>query len=220
MFVKMWMTQEVITVDQDTPILEARNLMKENCIRRLPVLKHGQLAGMVTEGDIQEAGPSDANSLNMWELNYLLAKTCVKDVMTRRADLSVISPDDAVENAALIMRERKVSGLPVMDHDQLVGIITESDLFKILLNALGVFKEGARLTLALPNEPDALAPVLGLFKKHGIHVLSTITSENHQQTVNGDDHTNVVVLRIDGYEYQPIVEDLKKNGVCILDARN
>lgn len=123
MIVKEHMSKGVITIAPDTPIMEAREKMKQNKIRRLPIVKDGRLLGIVTEGDIQEAGPSDATSLSVWELNYLLAKTTVDEVMTR--DVITTKPSDTIEDAAIMMRENKVAGLPVMDDGELVGIITE-----------------------------------------------------------------------------------------------
>lgn len=220
MFVKTWMTTDVVTVNAETPILEARALMKQHGIRRLPVLKHGRLAGIVTQGDIQEASPSDATSLSVWELNYLLAKTRVGDIMTPRAHLSTIGPDDPVEKAALLMRERKISGLPVLEDDELVGIITESDIFDLLLRVMGVRQQGTRLTLALDHPGDLLTRVLDACRAQGVKVLSVVTCDECRRALPHLEDKRVVVVRVEGYDFRDVVRALKAAGIEVLDARN
>jgi CBS domain-containing protein len=125
------MTTEVVTITPETTLPEAHRLMSEKGIRRLPVMKGGQLVGIVTRGDIREAEPSHATSLSIWELNYLLATLKIKRIMTRNP--ITISDDTTIREAALIMLENKISGLPVLnDQDKLVGIITESDIFRLV----------------------------------------------------------------------------------------
>jgi len=221
MFVKMWRTENVVTVDGDLPILEARNIMKEKRIRRLPVMNNGRLVGIVTEGDIQEASPSDATSLSIWELNYLLAKTTIQEVMAPRSDMSVVSPDDPIEKVALLMRERKISGMPVVDgEDKLLGIITESDIFSVFLYIMGVSKQGARLTLALKNEPGSLAPVMQIFKDHQVGVLSIVTCDECRNKMEELGDNSLIVVHIEGYDYTKIVQALQQAGILIMDARN
>lgn len=132
--VKEWMTSPVIHITPRTPISHAHQIMKEKGIRRLPVVEDGRLVGIVTIGDIREASPSDATTLSIWELNYLWAQLTVEKVMTRK--LMTVRPETALIDAAEIMLETKVSGLPVVDADQkLVGIITESDVFRMLVKS-------------------------------------------------------------------------------------
>ncbi len=217
MFVRMWMTTELVTVLPETPILEAQDVMKQQNVRRLPVVnKRGKLVGIVTQGDIQEAGPSDATTLSIWELNYLLARTTVGQIMTKAENLVTVSPNDSIERAALLMRKHKVGGLPVIDGSQLVGIITESDIFKILLELLGVYKKGTRLTVELEDRPGALAEVLDVLREHDANVLSIITCEECRTT---PDHA-VVVLKIDTYDWRKIVKELKDKKIKVLDAQN
>jgi CBS domain-containing protein len=130
--VSEWMTSPVISISPETPISSAHQMMKEYGIRRLPVVEHSQLVGIVTLGDIREASPSDATTLSIWELNYLWAQLTVERVMTR--NVLTIRPDASILDAAETMLNRKVSGLPVVDdHHHLVGILTESDIFKMLV---------------------------------------------------------------------------------------
>lgn len=220
MFVNMWMSTEMVTAGPDLPILDARNRMREKGVRRLPVMRKGRLVGIVTEGDILEASPSEASSLSIWELNYLLAKTTVEQVMTPRRDMSVIAPDAPIEKAAMLMRERKISGVPVLQDDELVGIITESDVFGALLSVLGVTQQGARLTLGLKNEPGALLPVLQVFKKLGVNVLSLTTCDECRHRLPQMENDSLIVLHIEGDDHKPLVQPLRKLGVRVLDARS
>jgi CBS domain-containing protein len=125
------MSKDVLTVDPKTPIAEAYRLMKERKVRRLPVVKDGRLIGIVTLGDVREASPSSATSLSIWELNYLWAQLTVDRVM--KTHVITIAPDATIMDAASLMLEHKISGLPVVDDGALVGIITESDIFRMLV---------------------------------------------------------------------------------------
>lgn len=132
--VKNWMTHDVITITPETTLPEAHKLMIDYRIRRLPVMKDGRLVGIVTRGDIRGAEASDATSLSVWELNYLLSKLKIKEIMTHHP--IVISQEATIDEAAQVMLENKISGLPVVDyHGELVGIITESDIFRIVVQA-------------------------------------------------------------------------------------
>lgn len=133
--VENWMTSPVITISPETPVTVADRFMQEKNVRRLVVVKGDEVLGLVTKGDIREAKPSDATTLSIWELNYLVAQLTVDRVMTRK--LFVVHPDDSISSAARLMLEHKISGLPVVDDaGKLVGIITESDMFRMLINSL------------------------------------------------------------------------------------
>lgn len=133
LLVKDWMTQKVITVDTRTTLPEAHKLMRINGIRRLPVVEKGKVVGIVTRSDIREASPSEATSLSVWELHYLLSKLDVGHIMTREP--IVVSPEATIKEAAKAMYENKIGGLPVVGSDgRLQGIITESDIFRILIS--------------------------------------------------------------------------------------
>jgi CBS domain-containing protein len=132
--VSEWMTSPVISVPPSTPISTAHQLMKDHGIRRLPVVDHDQVVGIITLGDVREASPSDATTLSIWEMNYLWAQLTVEKVMTRR--VITVHADDLLLDIAQIMLDKKVSGLPVVDdRGYLVGIITESDIFRMLVES-------------------------------------------------------------------------------------
>lgn len=131
--VENWMTKNVVTIGPDESVIDADEKLREYGIRRLPVVnKRGKLMGIVTKGDIREASPSDATILSIWEVNYLIAKLKVQRVMT--TDVLTIGPEENIINAAEVMMNNKVSGLPVVNaENDLLGIITESDIFRMLV---------------------------------------------------------------------------------------
>ena len=130
-FVREWMTSNPITITQQTTLPEAHRLMREHKIRRLPVVNKGKLVGIVTLGDIREARPSDATTLSVYELNYLLDQVTAKEFMTH--DPITISLNATIGEAARLMVEHKIGGLPVVEDDELVGIITETDFCRLLM---------------------------------------------------------------------------------------
>jgi acetoin utilization protein AcuB len=139
------------------PIVDALNLMKRERIRRTPVIKDGKMVGIVSDKDLLNASPSPATSLSIWEMNYLLSKILVKDVMTRK--VLTVSEDTPLEDAARIMADNKIGGLPVVRSEHVVGIITETDLFKIFLELMGARESGVRVTALIHEQRGQLARV-------------------------------------------------------------
>jgi len=132
LLVRDWMVSEVISVGPHEPMLAAHKLMREKNIRRLPVVENGRVIGIITRSDVRQAEPSSATTLNVWEMNYLLAKLQVQDVMSK--SVVTLRPDDTIRTAATLMHENRFGALPVVDgQGHLVGIITESDIFRILI---------------------------------------------------------------------------------------
>ena len=193
MLVKNRMSQPVITVDPDTPIMDALNLMKTRSIRRMPVVdKHGKLIGIVSDKDLLNAGPSDATSLSVWEINYLIGKIKVKQVMTRA--VLTVEGDTPIEEAARIMVDNKVGGLPVMAGDEIIGVITESDLFKILLELMGARETAVRLTALIPDVPGELDKLTHAIAEAGGSFISF-------GQFNGDDDDNrIVTFKVSGLD--------------------
>jgi acetoin utilization protein AcuB len=129
--VKDWMTREVLVVSPDTTVLEAGRMMVDRTIRRLPVMEGNRLAGIVTHGDVRGGRASSADAMDIWELSYLLSRLTIREIMTPNP--VTIAPDDTIGAAAQLMLEFRIGGLPVLDHQgQLVGIITESDIFRLV----------------------------------------------------------------------------------------
>lgn len=151
------MKHPVISIPPDMPIVDALNLMKRERIRRTPVVKDGKMVGIVSDKDLLNASPSPATSLSVWEMNYLLSKILVRDVMTRQ--VRTVSEDTPIEEAARIMADNKIGGLPVVRGEHVVGIITETDLFKILLELMGARESGVRVTALIHEQRGQLARV-------------------------------------------------------------
>lgn len=154
MLVRKRMSSPVITVKPETPIMEALDLMRNRNIRRMPVVRDGKMLGIVSATDLLNAAPSDVTSLSVWELNYLIGKIKVSDVMSRK--VITVGPDTPIEEAAHLMVTNKIGGLPVVDGDHLVGLITETDLFKIFLELMGAQQEGVRVTALVPDKHGEL----------------------------------------------------------------
>ncbi|RLD09454.1 MAG: hypothetical protein DRI56_04235 [Chloroflexota bacterium] len=150
------MSQPIITTTANVPIPEAHKLMREMNIRRIPVVdEKGRLIGIISDHDILNASPSPATSLSIWEMNYLINEIRVKDVMTK--DTLTIKENDTIEKAARIMADNKIGGLPVLRGDHPVGVITETDLFKIFLELMGARDPGVRITALIPEKVGELA---------------------------------------------------------------
>ncbi|PMQ00909.1 MAG: acetoin utilization protein AcuB [Dictyoglomus sp. NZ13-RE01] len=173
MLVRMRMTKNPIFVSPNTSILEAWKTMQRFQVRRLLVIEKGKLVGIVTERDLRSASPSQATSLSIFELNYLLEQLKVKDVMTPNP--ITIDADAPIEEAALIMRENKISALPVLEKGEVVGIITETDLFKAFIDMLGAGEKGLRYTLRIKNVPGEIAKIVNILWEKGINILSLVT---------------------------------------------
>lgn len=154
MLVKKRMSTPVITIEPDLPIMQALDLMKKNRIRRTPVVKNGKMVGIISERDLLNAAPSDATSLSVWELNYLLAKIKVDEIMTK--NVISVTGDTPIEEAAYLMDENRIGGLPVIENGELVGLITETDLFRIFLELMSARQAGVRVTALVQDRPGEL----------------------------------------------------------------
>ncbi|OQY33185.1 MAG: hypothetical protein B6241_08775 [Spirochaetaceae bacterium 4572_59] len=165
------MTTNPVTVHSDTPVNEARDIMKKEKIHRLPVVdKHDHLMGIVTEKDILYASPSPATSLDVYEIASLLNKLKVHSVMTK--EVISIDVETPIEDAARIMSDNNIGGLPIMEENILVGIITESDLFKVFIELFGAREKGTRLTLLMPEKHGELAAVSSAIANAGGDIIS------------------------------------------------
>ena len=157
MFVGERMSHPVISVTPETPINEALAMFKKERIRRAPVIKDGKLLGIVSERDLLNASPSPVTSLSIWEMNYLISKVTIKQVMSKK--VKTVDVDTPIEEAARIMADSKIGGLPVMQSGKLVGMITETDLFRIFLELMGAREKALRVTILVEDKPGQLAKV-------------------------------------------------------------
>lgn len=184
MLVKDRMTTKVITIAPSTSVSDALNLIRINKIRRLPVIdREGKLVGIVSEKDLLYASPSPATSLSVYEIGYLLSKLKVEEVMTRK--LIWVAPDVPLEEAALIMTQNKIGALPVVENGKLVGIITETDIFKTLLDMLAAREKGVRVTIEVPDQPGILSRLSAAIAEKGgdIIALGTFSGTDPSQAI-------------------------------------
>ena len=157
MFVGERMSHPVISVSPETPIHDALAMFKKEHIRRAPVIKDGKLVGIVTESDLHNASPSTVTSLSIWEINYLISKVTVSQVMSKK--VKTIDENTPIEEAARIMADFKIGGVPVMRSGTIAGIITETDLFKIFLELMGAREKAIRVTALVDDKPGQLVKV-------------------------------------------------------------
>jgi len=212
MLVRERMTTPVITIGPDVPIQDALQLMRKSKIRRLPVVdKNNALIGLVSEKDVLNASPSDATSLSIWEINYLLSKIETGDIMI--TNVITVSPNTPIEEAARIMADNKIGSLPVMDGVEIVGIVTETDLFKTFLELLGARQSGVRLTALVPDVPGELAALTSALRDIGgnIVALGTFLGES--------DQTRIITIKVGGIDLPTLKSAVEPFVEKITDIR-
>jgi len=208
MLVRDWMTKDPHTVPPSTPVMEAMQALREAGYRRLPVVKDGKLLGIVTDRDLKEATPSKATSLSVYELNYLLSKLTLKDVM--RTPVITIGPDEAIEQAALTMEEHRVSGLPVVDRGAVVGILTITDLLRAFVDFLGLREGGRRVTVDMADAPGSLAKAAAAAPPSNVEAIVTAGA------ADGRRH---LVFRVAGEGADGFPDRLRALGIAVVDVR-
>ncbi|CKI90692.1 CBS domain-containing protein [Streptococcus pneumoniae] len=166
MAVKDFMTRKVVYISPDTTVSHAADLMREQELHRLPVIENDQLVGLVTEGTIAQASPSKATSLSIYEMNYLLNKTKVKDVMIR--DVVTVSGYASLEDATYLMLKNKIGILPVVDNHQVYGVITDRDVFQAFLEIAGYGEEGIRVRFVTEDEVGVLGKIVSLIVEENL----------------------------------------------------
>jgi acetoin utilization protein AcuB len=207
------MSKPVITVKPEMPMPEALDLMHKEHIRRLPVVnKRGELVGIVTEADLLKASPSEATSLSIYEVTYLLGKLTIDRIMTK--NVITVTEDTPLEEAARIMADHHFSGLPVMRGKELVGLITETALFRVFLELLGARCAGVRVTVSLPDKPGELAALTAAVQQLGgnIIALGTFMAENPSQ--------GVVTFKVEGVELEQLRKTLLPLVTRLIDIRD
>ncbi|MBN2463559.1 MAG: CBS domain-containing protein [Dehalococcoidia bacterium] len=200
------MTWNVVTVSSDTPIMEARKIMDAHGIRRLPVVDRGKLVGMVSKERITRTAPSPATSLSVWEINYLLAKMTVKEVMGK--DPVTVSPDMSVEAAIAMAQKKGVGALPVLEKNKLIGIATTNDFFyKILNPVLGIGKKGNRIVISKGADIKSMQDILDALKKNGAKIMAF----HSMPPVEGKEQD--VCIHVDKDDVNQLIKDLKNKGL-------
>jgi acetoin utilization protein AcuB len=191
-------------VDEKTSIHDARKIMEAHKIRRLPVMKKDKLVGLVTMHMLLEAAPSQATSLSIHELNYLLAKLTVKDIMVKNP--YTISPDMPPEDAMQLGQEMGYGGFPVVDNGKLVGMVTESDIVRLMTRVLGVAKKGKRITIKVTAVFGNMQRIMNILDKNKIVLLSFMSFKEP------DEKEWLIILRLDCDDAGPIAKELTASG--------
>jgi acetoin utilization protein AcuB len=211
MFVGDRMTTPVISVSPDTSIHDAVALFKKEHIRRAPVVEKGKMVGIITEGDLMNASPSPVTSLSVWEMNYLLSKVTVKQVMTKK--VKTVDVTTPIEEAARIMADNKFGGMPVMRSGKVVGIITETDLFKTFLELMGARQKAIRVTASIDEKPGQLAKITKAIAAAGGNFVS------FGQFTGVDPSTKIVTFKVAGLKKEAVKKALTSVVLKFWDVR-
>ncbi len=177
MLIKDWMATTMLTVDANTSVMRALRTMKENNIRRLPVLSHGKLVGVVTDRDLKDASPSSTSDMDIHEMYYLLSEMKIKDVMSDKC--ICMQQDDTLEKAALVMLRERISGIMILDDDgSLVGLLSETDILRGFIEATGIQEGAHQYVIDMPDEPGSVTRLIDILRHEDARVLSILTSFN------------------------------------------
>jgi acetoin utilization protein AcuB len=205
------MSRPPITIGPDLPINEALAMFKKERIRRAPIIKGGKLIGIVSEKDLLNASPSPATTLSVWEMNYLLSKLTVAEVMTKH--VITITEDTPIEEAARIMADNKIGGLPVVKGTRVVGIITETNLFKMFLELMGAREKGIRVTALIEDLPGTLAKVTKAITEAGGNFIA------FGQFVGEDVNSRVITFKVKGMSADQVKKVIADHIKKIWDIR-
>ncbi len=206
------MSRHPMTVNSSTPVEQALKRMRDEKVRRFPVVDDdGNLVGIVSDKDLLYAAPSPATSLSIYELHYLYSRITISQVMTH--NVITVEENDPIEEAARIMVDNKIGGLPVMREGKLVGIITETDIFKTLMEMMGARDQGVRLTLLSPELRGQLAALTGAVAELGGNIISL-------GTFWGKDASNALItMKVTGVSKDALVEKIKPFVLELIDVR-
>jgi len=205
------MSTNVVTVTEDTRVDDARKIMEAHNIRRLPVMKKDKLVGLVTKHMLLEAAPSPATSLNIWEVHYLLAKMTVKDIMVKKP--LTIPTDMPVEEALQLGQEKGYGAFPVMEDGRLAGMVTESDIVRMMTRVLGVKEKGKRIDIRASTKFGNMRNILEILDRHKTVLLSMLTLPPEEWEKDW-----LIVLRLKSDDVGSIAEELKNAGFNVTYA--
>ncbi|MGB6066000.1 MAG: CBS and ACT domain-containing protein [Desulfomonilaceae bacterium] len=206
MLVKYWMRRDVVTVDIDDSMQHAISLIKEHQMPMLPVLKDGRLAGIITDRDLKRASASDATSLDVHELIYLLSRIRIGDIMSKNP--ITVPPDYSVEEAAAVLLKNKISGAPVVDtQGRIIGSITQLDLFRALISLTGLEKRGVQFAFELEDRPGSIKDVTDVIRAYGGRLVSILSS--YERAPDGFRNVYIRAFDIDREKMSQLTEELK-----------
>ncbi|MBW2030551.1 MAG: CBS domain-containing protein [Deltaproteobacteria bacterium] len=212
MLVKNWMSKDVITVEMDDAMMDAINLLREKNIRRLPVMNKGELVGIVSDRDLKRASASDATSLEIHEMLYLISKIKVSEVMT--VDPLTVPIDYTIEETAELLFKNKISGVPVVDpNGKLVGIITQTDLFKALMALSGLERRGIQFAFRLEDRPGSIMEAANVIRNYGGRLASILGT--YENVPEGYRRVYIRAYGIEREKIDDLVKALKEKFVLV-----
>ncbi|MCB8816838.1 CBS domain-containing protein [Desulfosporosinus shakirovi] len=206
MYVRQFMTAQVFTVTPEKTIADTMALMREKKISRMPVVEKGKLVGLVTDGDLREVSPSPATTLSIFELNYLIAKTPIREVAIKK--VVTCHPDTQIEDAALLMRDHKIGGLPVVDGGKVVGIITGSDIMDAFLDIMGFRSPGQRVMIETKDQVGVMLDLALSTKEFDVNIGSLAVYHLRDNQIQ-------ILARLQGDQVAEVEASLKKKGYKI-----
>jgi acetoin utilization protein AcuB len=202
MFVADWMTRNVYTVKPEDSVFDALKILREKKIKHLPVVTDGSVVGLLSDRDIREFSPSKATALDVYEMHYILAKTTAGSIM--RTQVFTTTPGTPVEQAAMEMLDRGIGCLPVVDHGKLVGIISDMDIFRVLVDITGIRHDGHRIFLSIDDRPGSIREVADVVRKHNFRIQSILTT--YEKSPKGK--RNVVLRTLADGDFDALKKDL------------
>ncbi|MCB2184919.1 MAG: CBS and ACT domain-containing protein [Deltaproteobacteria bacterium] len=212
MLVVNWMSPHLVSAGPDDSLSQASRAMKEYHIRHLPVVEEGRLVGIITDRDLKGAASSEANNLQPGELAYFLSRTKVRDVMTMKVHTAHCF--DTIEDAALIMLQYKISGLPVVDdQEKVLGMLSQNDIFRALVNLTGVVQGGIQFALDLPDQPGSIRQAADVIRRFGGRMVGILTT--HDRVAQGRRKVYLRMKEVDRSHLMEITDELSKVGVLL-----
>ena len=209
MLVKNWMSKDVITVDVNDSMQEATRILKEHKIRILPVMDKGKLVAVVSDRDLKKASASGATTLEIHELLYLIGKIKIKEIMTR--DPITVPPDYTVEETAELLLQNKISGAPVVDNQEnIVGIITQDDLFKVMISLAGSANKGVQFAFQIEDRPGSIKEITDIMRKYGCRLVSILSTTEDQPGIGR--HVYIKTRYCDRKKLEKMKKDLRSKA--------
>jgi acetoin utilization protein AcuB len=207
MLVNYWMSKQVITIDANDSMNNAIHLLKKHNIRMLPVMKKGKLVGIVTDRDLKRSSASDATSLEIHELLYLISKIKVEDIMTKNP--ITVPLDYTIEETAEVLLKHKISGVPVIDrYGNIVGTITQNDIFRTIISLTGVERKGIQFGLEVEDRPGSIKEVSDIIRQYGGRMASILTS--YDLAPEGFRRLYIRMYGIDRFRLNKLKESLRE----------
>ena len=212
MLVKNWMSKEVVTVHVNDTMQDAVKLLREHGIRMLPVMEQGELVGIVTDRDMKRASASDATTLDVHELIHLVSTIKIKHIMTKNP--ITVPFDFTVEETAEVLLKNKISGVPVVNHDkEIVGTITQTDLFKALISLTGAGAKGLQFAFEVENRPGSIKEIADIIRRYGGRVVSILSA--YENAPQGYRKVYVRMYSIDRSELSRLKDELKEKTTLL-----